>query len=740
MRIVLFLLLPFALFAVNLKGVKYEGLIHISPMIANDIVDMQVGEPIDINKVDKAILSFYKQGFFKDIYVTEDDDGVLTFHFVEKPIVSRVDITGIGSGKDYQELAENLSIKKGDIYDKERVAVAKADIVKFFEDKGYIDTVVEEKTEELNANSLSLELIVNRGENITIENIKYCGAKSYSGSTFETVTANRERELFGWMWGFNDGELKLDQLEFDGYRIKDFYMRKGYLDAEVSNPYLETDFNTYEASINYKINEGDVYKVSSVNIVQNEPLLDVKEVLDELKLEPGRRFNIDKARKDMEFIKEQLGNMGYAFARVAPDMDKNEDNNTVAVTYTTDAGQKVYINDVIISGNTRTKDRVIRREVLLAPGDLYNATDMHDSEGALKRSGYFDDVTIDERRVSEEKIDLLVQVKEARTGEFRFGAGYGSYGGVSGNVAVSDKNVFGSGMQGTVSVDMSGKSQLYRISLFNPRVLDSRYSLGGTVYNSKYQAQDYTQQTTGFNLTTGRMLTRHWRAYVMYGLSDTKLSDIASNVTSTFDEYYKGDRYMKSAITPGVAFDNTDDYLLPRHGMTFDTSLEYAGLGGDADFINSYSSYGFYHGFKDDWDFDLIFRYKAKLGIEFDEGYLPISEKYYLGGISTLRGYESGSLSPEDGNGNRIGGKRMLSNTVELSQSLVTDGKFRLGAFYDYGMIGENSFSDITRSSVGGMIEWISPLGAIDLIFPYAIDPKPGDHTSDFEFSMGKRF
>jgi len=739
MRVALLFILPLLLFADTIKSIKYDGLIHISPMIANEMINMRAGETLDIEKVDRAIVEFFKQGYFNDIYATEED-GVLTFHFFEKPVIANVQIDGLGSGRDYQDLKENLPVKKGDIYDKVKMQRVKSDIVKFFEDKGYVDTVVEEKTEEIGERSLQLTLIINRGENITIENIKYCGAKKYGGSDFEAVTANREREFLGWMWGFNDGELKVDQLPMDGFRIKDFYMRKGYLDAEISQPYLEADFNTYTASINYEIKEGDVYSVSSVEIVQDRPLLEVDKVIEELRMEPGRRFNIERVRQDMEFIKTELGNMGYAFARVMPDTKKNEEEKTVAITYQTYAGEKVYINDVLISGNTRTKDRVIRREVYLAPGDLYNATDMRDSEDALKRTGYFDEVEIEERRVSEEKIDLLIRVKEARTGEFRFGAGYGSYGGVSGNVAISDRNVFGSGIQGTASIDMSQKSSLYKLSVYNPRFNDTRYSLGGSVYRSKYQAYDYTQTTSGFDVTVGRQLTRNWHAYATYELSNTELSDITSNTTTTFDKYYHGNKYLKSAIRPGVTYNTTDDYLLPRRGITENTYIEYAGLGGDAQFIKNYNSLEYFLGLRDEIDIDLILRYKGKFGVGSDQGYFPINEKFYLGGISTVRGYKAGSISPLDSSGNRIGGEWMMVNTLELSQSLVNDGKFRLGIFYDYGMIGENSLSEIQRSGTGAMIEWISPLGAIDLIFPVPIDSKPGDKTSDFEFSMGRRF
>ncbi len=730
---------PIFVFGVNLKKVEFEGLIHISPIVAQEMIGVKIGEPIDIKKIDDSIYRFYEQGYFKDIYVTEDG-GVLTYHFVEKPIIANIDLNGYGNNKESEELNRELGLKKGDVYDVGKVEETKRRIVSLLESRGYYDTVVEATTEEINQNSINLIFDINQGENITIREIKYCGAEEFDGGDFESGTSNRERDFIGWMWGFNSGELKVNDLEYDSARIRDYYMTKGFLDAQVSSPYLSANFNTYDATIEYKISEGKAYEVDKIGFFLDKDVLSEDVLRSSLKSIEGRRFDVSRVRKDMEAIKEKIANLGYAFVRIAPDFNKRSDEGKVDITYSVVVGEKVKINDVLISGNTRTLDRVIRRDIFLAPGDEYSYTDLKDSVNALKRSGYFENVEIEERRVSENLIDLLVVVKEAKTGEFKFGIGYGSYGGLSGMVGLSDKNVFGSGMSASGTIDTSTKEQKYKFSIYNPRVYDSEYSLSTEIYKMEFEAYDYTEKKNGFGVTLGKNLSRHLKASLGYEITQTTLTGYVDTLEEEYKKYYDDGEFIKSSITPGLSFDNTNDYLLPSEGIIASTYIEYAGVGGDEKYIKNRSSFSTYKGLEDYIDQDIILRYKGRFGYLIDNGYLPINEKFYLGGISTIRGYKSGSISPMDQNGIRTGGKMVFSNSVEASYGLFDTVQMRLTLFYDFGMVGEDDFAEISRSSVGAAIEWISPVGPLHLIFPKALDDKKGDKVSSFEFSMGQRF
>ncbi|WP_300368574.1 outer membrane protein assembly factor BamA [Hydrogenimonas sp.] len=721
--------------AQQIKEIKFEGLLHLSNDIAQEITGIHPGEEIDIEKVDEAIRKLFGQGYFKDIWVTEEH-GVLTFHFTEKPVISQIIFSGYGENKR-EELLSAIGLHKGDIYDERKIEKAEALIRGAIEAEGFFDTVVETEVTTLETGSVKVEFKVNKGENIIIRKLNLCGAEYLEKEDIESVMANRERDFMGWMWGFNDGKVKIDQLKYEAPRIRDFYMRHGYLDAKVDDPLLRVDFNQYSAILDFKIEEGAVYTVKDIQVELAKPVIDPVILKDDLKVDAGDVFNIDDLRWDMEKIKEIVANMGYAYVRIIPDFSKNEKDHTAIVKYKIFPGDKVYIRDVVISGNTRTLDRVVRRELFLAPGDLYNLTDMKDSKAALMRTGYFENVVIDERRINEHEMDLVVNVKEAQTGNIMVGGGYGSYDGIIFNAAVNDRNIFGSGLSLGLSTDLSRHRTNFNFNITNPRVWDSDYSAGFNIYHNEFENYDYTEKRFGGSVSLGRQIARYWHASIMYQYYSTELSDIDPEFPDY--EFYANNDFVTSAGTLSLRFNNTDDYYLPRHGMIFGISSQFAGLGGDAEYNKNYMNFSIFQGMEDYINYDLILRYKARLGVFGYDDKLPISAKYYMGGVRTVRGYESGSIGGEE-NGYRTGGKYTFSNSVEASIPLVESAKMRLAFFFDYGMIGDDNFDDFTRAGTGAVIEWFSPMGPISLVFAYPLMEEDGDKTSNFEFTMGQQF
>ena len=729
------LLCAYPLFAAPVTDIEFEGLLHLSPLIAKEMVDVKKGREPDMEKIDEAVKRFYKQGYFKDIWVEQKEDGKLIFHFVEKPLIAKVEVVGYLEDKK-EELDEILGLKKGDIFDEAKIEEAIKRIKEYARSKGYFDTVVEVKTEKIGKNSVKVIFIINKGEKVYIDLLTLCGIKNIDKNDIERVVANRERNRFlGWMIGFDSGELKLDQLKFDSARIKNLYLTKGYLDAWVSDPFLRVDFNCYKGKLRYHIKEGPVYRVKDVEIKLLEPVIDVNELKKELKLRPGKVFNIEKMRKDLERITTKIKDLGYAFARVVPDFQKDENSHTVKIRYIVNPGEKVYIRDVIISGNQRTLDRVIRREIYLAPGDRYSVTDLKDSINALRRTGFFEDVKVEERRVGPNQMDLIVRVKEMPTGNIMIGGGYSSYEGFIINASINDRNIFGSGINGSFSIDYSSKSLRFNLGIYNPRVFDSDYSLGLNAYNTRFESYDYTQDTKGASVTLGRKFTRYLHGSLTYSYESSELTDVS------YDSYYfKPGKYTKSALIPALTFDNTDDYYLPRTGLYASASMEYAGLGEDEKYTKYYTKASYYLGLEDYIDYDMILRLKGRVGYIDDRGYLPVFEKFFLGGLRTLRGYQVSSISPKDEEGRLIGGKKMFSTSLEASIPIMKEAKMRLTFFVDYGGIGENSYTEITRSGAGMALEWISPMGPIQLVFAKPLNDKPGDRISNFEFSIGQRF
>lgn len=751
----LLFLVTIPLSAATVTEIKFEGLVHMSDVVARDMLAIKPGDEVTESALSAATKKFFGQGYFNDIWVTEAE-GVLTFHFSEKPVISRIDTQGWKEGEE-DDLDTLLQIKKGSLYDEQRIEKSKKHIIDTLRGEGKIDSVVEVEVEHLENGSVALTYKVREGETIIIDTLDFSGMTVFQPSDFDDKIINKEEEFMGWFFGRNDGKMQLGQLEYDPLRIRDYYMQNGYLDAKVEKPFVRVDFDNYTSRMSYAISEGEIYTVNEIHIYQTEEVAEEAELQKLVKLQQGKPFNIQTFREDMDRIKNAVADRGYAFVNVRPDYRKDPETKTVDVAYKINPGEQVRIRDVIISGNTRTLDRVIRRELYLGPGDLYNLTDLKDSRNALGRTGYFESTTIEEKRIDTHSMDLIVKVKEAPTGNIQVGGGYGSYGGVLFNVSVSDMNIWGSGVNVGVNLERSEMTSNYSFNVSNHRLNDSDFSGNFSLYNSDIEYQDYTVSSQGLRTGIGYRFTRHLSGYLGYGYAANQYSDInTSGLLYNSRVFYED--YSKSSVTGSLTYDSTDDYYLPREGIAASQSLEYAGIGGDADFIKSRTTFNYYYGLQSLLEMDVIFRYKARLFYLLKTAYAPYAERFFMGSLGSVRGYESYSISPsyidENGNRRRVGGEKTFSNNLELSFPLMPSAKMRLTAFMDWGWIEGNTPDHITvynmpqvgenealtRSSYGAAIEWFSPVGPVQLIFATPLDAKPGDETTHFEFTIGQRF
>ncbi|WRD03542.1 outer membrane protein assembly factor BamA [Helicobacter pylori] len=843
----------------KVKSISYIGLSYMSDMLANEIVKIRVGDMVDSKKIDTAVLALFNQGYFKDVYATFEG-GILEFHFDEKARIAGVEIKGYGTEKEKDGLKSQMGIKKGDTFDEQKLEHAKTALKTALEGQGYYGSVVEVRTEKVSEGALLIVFDVNRGDSIYIKQSIYEGSAKLKRRMIESLSANKQRDFMGWMWGLNDGKLRLDQLEYDSLRIQDVYMRRGYLDAHISSPFLKTDFSTHDAKLHYKVKEGIQYRISDILIEIDNPVVPLKTLEKALKVKRKDVFNIEHLRADAQILKTEIADKGYAFAVVKPDLDKDEKNGLVKVIYRIEVGDMVYINDVIISGNQRTSDRIIRRELLLGPKDKYNLTKLRNSENSLRRLGFFSKVKIEEKRVNSSLMDLLVSVEEGRTGQLQFGLGYGSYGGLMLNGSVSERNLFGTGQSMSLYANIAtgggrsypgmprGAGRMFagNLSLTNPRIFDSWYSSTINLYADYRISYQYIQQGGGFGVNVGRMLGNRTHVSLGYNLNVTKLLGFSSPL---YNRYYSstkqiiipsqpvcvsslglllGLRQVQSCSTPGstrvgqtppvtglwdrdyhtpitssftldVSYDNTDDYYFPRNGVIFSsyatmsglpssgTLNSWNGLGGNVRNTKVYGKFAAYHHLQKYLLIDLIARFKTQGGYIFrynTEDYLPLNSTFYMGGVTTVRGFRNGSITPKDEFGLWLGGDGIFTASTELSYGVLKAAKMRLAWFFDfgfltfktptrgsffynaptttanfkdYGVIGAGFERATWRASTGLQIEWISPMGPLVLIFPIAFfnqwgdgngkkckglcfNPNMDDYTQHFEFSMGTRF
>ncbi|MCR8684170.1 outer membrane protein assembly factor BamA [Campylobacter ureolyticus] len=731
--------------ATAIKSVNFEGLKQISPLVAQNISGLKIGDTITGYNTNKAITNLFNQGYFDDVYITENN-GNLIVHVKEKPIISKLDIEGVVTN-DRTAMEQIIGLKLGQTYDKVALNQVKERVRQFYEVKGYFDTVVEIEEEFLDEDksSLHLTVIVNRGEKITIKNVNLVGAKKLKYSDIRPAIANKQRETFGWMWGFDDGKLKTADLPNDPARIQNEYMKRGYLNATVSAPFVNTYMSNYTADLTYYITEGERFKVSEISIEAPQYLeLDTKKIIKDLKLRSGKRFNADWIRRDIAKLENIVADKGYAYVEVNPDLKPDNENNTVKINYIIKPHAQIYVRNVTISGNEKTADSVVRREMYLTEGELYNRTDLVDSKNSLRRTGYFDDVEITENVVNDNEIDLNIDVKEAPTGSITGGIGYGSGDGLLLSASVSEKNIFGSGISGYVSAEKSDDQLSGAIGFTNPRIYNSEYSLSGQIYARDWDWNDYDEKAYGASATIGRKLGRYTNAYLTYEIEKSKINGL--------NAYYKKAGYqngnnLKSSLIPSIVFNNTDDYYLPRSGIIASASLDYSGLGGDIEYLKGNANFNWYFGMKDYIDWDLIFRYKAGAGYFFDDKNLPVNKKLFLGGMRSVRGYDGRSIPKkkiclDNTHCNYIetGGKQSFNNSFELSMPLIDRINMRFVTFFDYGMIGDDSWSESKRYSTGAGIEWRTPVGPLQLFWVKPLNKEDYDSTNSFEFTIGARF
>ncbi|KAB0620428.1 outer membrane protein assembly factor BamA [Aliarcobacter skirrowii CCUG 10374] len=726
------------------KSIEYEGVSRLSQQSLNETVDIKAGDKLDEKKLNIALKKLFSFDYFDDIYI-EDKNGDIKFVFKEKPSIAKVDIKGYKTRSEEKDaIIKLIKLNKGSMYSEKKIDEAKKTLLSILESEGFINSVVEVDIEKLNEESLSIIINVNKGDEIIIKDANYYGAKQLTQEEFNTVTANKEKQWASWWFGRSSGELKIDQLKYDSRRMNDLYFERGFLDAIVQEPYMSIDFASNQANMNFFITEGEPYTTSDIKIFIDSTIVDPEDLYKNLRLKKEKIFNIAQLRRDQEYIRTKVADKGYAYAEVLFDLKKDEITHRVDVIFNVIPGKKVYINDVKISGNTRTLDRVIRRNVLLAPTELYSLTDINDSKNRLRRTGFFEDVILEEKRVSEDKMDLIVKVVEAPTGSLMLGGGYGSYDKFMINGSISDSNIFGSGLRLALSADLSSRSSVYDLSLSNPSINDSDYNGQISIYRKDYEIRksryDEDLKSTGLSLGLGKEVVRNTYVGATYSLDFIKESYTNYDSSVPEDKRFQDADYINSSITPYINFDNTNDYYFPTQGFRANASVEYAGVGGDSKYVKPSTIIRYYYSLEDLTELDWVIRLKTQARVLIDNGQINQGDSLYLGGPRTLRGYKSYAFPKNDDGYRQDPYTKMWANSAEISFPLIKSAKMRWGAFYDYGMIGKDSFSEIKRAGTGILLEWISPMGPLQLIFSKPLMKEEGDDTSSFEFSFGATF
>jgi len=736
------------------------------------VMQTKKGEAFSPDVLQDDLKKVYAMGYFKDIQIaTQDVEGgkEVTFTVVEKPMVRAVQINGT-KGLKIDDIQKVMEVKPRTILDINKVVGDVGRIKKAYMEKGYYNADITYTVTPIDEDFASVDFNIAENKVVKVKGVTFSGNNSIKAGELSGVMETRKKH---WLmsWFTNIGVFKDESLEKDGERLTAYYYSKGFLMVKVDKPTI--DFKDDGIYVHFNITEGDRFTIGTIDF-RGDLIYDPKVLERKVKILPGQIFNGRTLNEDLVTLKGVYSEKGFAYADISPLTDIKPEEKKVNIIFSIDRGDKIFIEEIRVTGNTRTRDNVIRRELRLVEGDVYNSEEIKRGKQDVNNLGYFEEVNINtEPGSNPRKVKLHVEVKERPTGSFSIGAGYSSVDSIVGMFSISQNNLFGKGQQLSFMAQLGGSSSYFNISFTEPWWRDTRQSVGFDLFNIKREYQDFDRKSTGLNLRTSFpfMNYDYTRYHITYRLEaiDIKLRDNEDDVPLEIRDA-KG-KTLISSIINSITRDTRDDKFKPRMGSYTSGSAELAGFGGDAQFLGLNFSAAKW--FPLAWD--TAFMTRGTIGDIFKLGEdIPISEKYFLGGIDSMRGFEARSLAPQerrpkkdkkyyiydaDGDVKRtikipqkgysdnydpVGGEKAMYFNFEYLFPIMKEAGIRGVLFTDIGNAykkSDNYFSDL-RYDVGIGVRWYSPFGPLRVEWGYNPSPisKYGESSSNFEFSMGNTF
>jgi len=704
-------------------------------------VKSKTGEILSPSQVRDDIRSIYKMGYFEkvDAVVTDTPKGkVLTFVVQENPTIQEVNIKGNKKIKEKDILAA-IATKPYTVLEKNIINEDVQKILKLYQQKGYFNAqVTTDITYPRDPRKAVLNFDINEGGRIYIEDISFTGNEHFSDRKLRGVMQTKEKSIF-LSWFTDRGILQKDILDTDVDRISVYYHDRGFMDAKVGTPEISRKENGIYIVI--PIQEGERYRVKSVTIA-GDLLENNEKLMADLKVKPEDYFSREKLREDVQDLSKVYMNQGYAYVEVNPDVQQMPAQHEADITYDVAKGNKITIGTISISGNTKTRDKVIRREVDLAEGDTFDASKVEKSMTDLRKLDFFENVEmVPSEGKTPEVMDVDVKVKEKFTGSLSVGGGYSSDDGAFVTGEVVQRNLFGKGQYLGVKGYLGQKAQRYILSFTEPWLFDKPINAGFDIYNWVRDYTDFSEDSIGTRLRGGYSFGNWSTISAYYTFQNARVYNLADNA-SLYLRSQEGWSLL-SAITTILERDSTDHPFLPTRGSINYASVMYAspGIGSDSDFVKSEIKSGWY--FPLFWKFTGFVRGAAGWINESSSKPAPIYERFFLGGINSLRAFNWGDVGPTDAEGNVIGGTTYGLANVELLFPIMEKMGMRGVLFFDTGnaFFGENPFQfNDYKLDAGTGIRWNSPLGPLRIEWAYNLDRQPGEPSNKFQFSAGAFF
>lgn len=737
-----------------IKDIRVEGLQRTEPGTVFSYLPVKVGDTFDDKKAGDAIKALFATGFFNDVRI-ETEGNVVIVAVAERPVISQLTINGAKEfNKDQltKALKEN-GLAESRIFDQALLDQAVQELKRQYFSRGKYSVDIQPSVTKLERNRVAVTLDITEGVTAKIRSIRLVGVHAFDESELLKEFSLSES---GWMtWLTRDDQYSKQKLSGDLEKLRAYYQNRGYIEFNIDSTQVSIGADKEDMFLTVNVSEGKPYKVGEVKFAGDLKAPE-SELRALLKLKSGDVFNRELANESVQAISDRLGNDGYAFANVnvVPQLDK--DKQVVNVTLYLDPGRKTYVRRVNMAGNTKTRDEVIRREMRQLEASQYNAQAIKRSKERLELLGYFETVNIETPPVVDtpDQVDLAVTVKERPTGSIMGSVGFVQGEGIQLGASVSQTNILGSGKALSVGVSTGKVNRYANLSFTDPYFTPDGVSLGYDVYARSYRPYEsdtsrYKTTTYGTGLRMGVPVTEYDRVNFGLGIEQTEIG-LFDDSPQRYKDFVKDNGDTNSTLLGSVSWgrDKRDSAVWPTSGYTMSARLDGGLPGGDLQYYRLTHSQS--------WFFPLTKTYVLALSGElgYADSYgstktLPFFQNFYMGGIGTVRGYDSNSLGPKDAStGDYLGGTRKAQASAELlfpfpgmkdNRSVRTSLFFDAGSVWDENISGSSASNEL-RYSTGVALAWVSPIGPMKFSYAIPLEKKEGDKFQRFQFTLGTTF
>ncbi len=728
--------------------IRVQGASRVGSDSILRVMGTRVGDEFDPAKIREDVKAIYRMGYFSNVKIDAEEvsGGLnLTVLVVEKPVISSITIEG-NKEVDTSDLQEALSVKERTLFQEEKVKESARKMREVYQNKGFYDATVESSVEEDADGSIRVAFRVSEGEKLMIETIRITG-NQYLGE--KAIRKGMETSEKGWFSFLTEsGTFKKDVIENDVRRIEALYFNNGFLDSKVSDPKIDRGPKGLVVTIH--VFEGRQYRVGEIRF-SGESGLSEGERRKALKLKSGEVFSREALLSDVLTLTTAMNDKGYALAIVSPLVEKRKEYPLADVTYKAERGDKFRFGRVDVFGNTKTLDRVIRRNLSVADGMTYSATGLKQSKENLTRIGYFKDVKISTAPSDVPKeMDVKVEIEEGPTGTVSGGLGFSSVDKLFGVVQLSENNLLGRGWKASLNTQFGTKRKVFSLDFRDPYFFDTDFSFLVNAYNTETEYTDFTRKSRGGKVGFGYAFTRDITSSLAFRIDTTEVLDPGNAVSPILKEEFSKGAQKTHSLTFHVDRNTTDKYIDPSRGTVQTGTVEYAGgpLGGDSEFVKYFLNGKAY--------FPVTASTVLSGNILWGHvvstvgGTVPIYERFFLGGPYNIRGHESRSISPVDPNTDElIGGNKQLVFNVEYLFPLFGEIGFKGVFFFDMGNTwGQGEWpwemkpwnGTPFRYAAGVGLRWFSPMGPLRFEWGWNLNPRPGEDKLVMEFTVGTAF